>query len=428
MRKLSSLFVIFFLLLCSFGFSQDPISFDLREAMDKDRDGEFPVIVEMKEQFNVEQIKSQIPFVSNEETKNEIFSVLKKKSTESQEWVRNYVLNVQRFQKIDKFNSFWLVNAVSFKANANVIRNIATNREIKSIYLDKEQIMINPIKGDSQVRAAWGVDYIKAPAAHLRGITGKGVIVAVVDTGINMTHPKFAAGQILTDLAKSFVSGEATAEDGHGHGTHCAGTIGSKEYGVAPDVQLIPVKVLSSGGSGTWEGVMNGVQYAAEKANIMSMSLGGGASTSGNVVETAVKNAISAGVICVIAAGNSGPSASTIGTPGVVEEAITVGAIDNKGTIASFSSRGQTIYKKDKPDIVAPGVNVPSLWKNGGTNTISGTSMATPHVAGLTALILSKDKNQKPDAVKKLIMKTAFGTKQVNVYGEGCVDADASTK
>ena len=134
---------------------------------------------------------------------------------------------------------------------------------------------------------------------------------------------------------------------------------------------------------------MNGVQYAAEqKVDIMSMSLGGRASTSGNVVETAVKNAIASGVVCVIAAGNSGPSAKTIGTPGVVLEAITVGAINSSGTIASFSSRGVTVYNTEKPDIVAPGVNVPSLWKNGGTNTISGTSMATPHVAGLCALIL----------------------------------------
>ncbi|MCF6283765.1 MAG: S8 family serine peptidase [Candidatus Hydrogenedentes bacterium] len=131
------------------------------------------------------------------------------------------------------------------------------------------------------------------------------------------------------------------------------------------------VKVLSASGSGTWTGVMNGVQYAAKHADIMSMSLGGSASSSGNTVETAVKNAIKAGVVCVIAAGNSGPGSSTIGTPGVVLEAITVGAISSSGAIASFSSRGPTVYDTIKPDIVAPGVSIPSLWKNGGTKSLS---------------------------------------------------------
>lgn len=428
MLKYASLFVVLFLFFAGLSFS-DVISSDLQQAIEKNRDGEFRVIVELKEQFDVDMIKASLVLsASQDEAKKQIFAVLQKKSSESQEWLNTVIKNVQRFQKIENVHNFWLVNAVSFKSNANFIRQIALYKEIKGIYLDEEQVMISPIKGDNRELKAWGVKYIKADKAQMNGVTGKGVIVAVVDTGVNFTHPGFAPGQILVNLAKSFVSGEATAEDGHGHGTHCSGTIGSKEYGVAPDVQIIPVKVLSKSGSGTWEGVMQGVEYAAQNANVMSMSLGGGASANGNVVETAVKNAIKAGVVCVIAAGNSGPSAKTIGTPGVVEEAITIGAIDNTGTIASFSSRGPTVYGKSKPDVVAPGVNVPSLWKDGGFNTISGTSMATPHVAGLVALILSKDKNLTPAQVKTIVMTKVFGTKQVNVYGEGCVDAEAATK
>ena len=426
MRKFASLFIILFLFVASLSFGQAVLCPDLKEAMENYRDGEFRVIVEMKEQFDIDNIKQNVR--NKEDVKQEIIETLKKKSNDSQEWVKNYLQNVQRFQKVEELHSFWLVNAVSFKANAEIIRELAANKDIKGIYLCKEEQMLQPIASNARETKAWGVKYIKADKAQANGVTGKGIIVAVVDTGVNMTHPGFAAGQILKELNVSFVSGEADAEDGNGHGTHCAGTIASADYGVAPEAKIIPVKVLSKYGSGSWDGVMKGVQYAAEKANIMSMSLGGGASASGNVVETAVKNAIKAGIACVIAAGNSGPGAKTIGTPGVVEEAITVGAIDNSGVIASFSSRGPAIYGNSKPEICAPGVNVPSLWKNGGTNTISGTSMATPHVAGLVALILSKNKALSPAEVKAILIKNAFGTKLVNVYGEGCVDAEASTK
>mgnify|MGYP000938560685 CR=1 FL=1 len=424
MRKFASLFTILFLFIASLSFGQAILCPDLKEAMENSRDGEFRVIVEMKEQFDIDSIQVR----NKDNAKEEIFETLKKKTSDSQEWVKNYLQNTQRFEKIEDIHCFFLVNAISFKSNADVIRTLAANEDIKGIYLCKEQIMIHPIAATSRESKAWGVNYIKADKAQANGVTGKGIIVAVVDTGVNLKHSGFKPGQVLAELGKSFVSGEADAEDGHGHGTHCAGTVASPEWGVAPDAKIVPVKVLSKSGSGSWDGVMKGVEYAAQKANLMSMSLGGGASASGNVVETAVKNAIKAGVTCVIAAGNSGPSAKTIGTPGVVEEAITVGAIDNKGVIASFSSRGPTVYNTSKPDIVAPGVNVPSLWKNGGTNTISGTSMATPHVAGLVALILSKNPNMKPAQVKALLIKTAFGTKQVNVYGDGCVDAEASTK
>ena len=243
----------------------------------------------------------------------------------------------------------------------------------------------------------------------------KGVIVAVVDTGIDLDHPAFAPGQILADKCKSFIAEEPTADDGNGHGTHCAGTIGSRDYGVAPDVSLIGVKVLSATGSGSWNSVMQGVEYAAEHADVLSMSLGGRASSSGNVVETAVKNAIANGITVVIAAGNDGPFSQTIGTPGVVSEAITVGAIDESGSIAYFSSRGETVYMEKKPDIVAPGVDVLSAWKNGGTNTISGTSMATPHVAGLVALMLGKSKGLSPEGAKNILMSTNIWNKKAKL-------------
>ncbi|HON44114.1 MAG TPA: S8 family serine peptidase [Planctomycetota bacterium] len=395
---------------------------ELQQAMNNSR-GEFNIIVEMAEQFNVEAIKADNMIRSNDAASREIvYDILKTKAEVSQMAV-NHLLNVRNVQR------FWLVNAFAMTADAELINKLAAEEAVGKIYLDVEEMMIDPQQSSEETRLVWGVEYIKTQAARDKGITGKGIVVAVVDTGVDLDHPGFAPGQVLVDQSKSFIDNEPTADDGNGHGTHCAGTIGSKGYGVAPDCKILPVKVLSAGGSGSWTAVMNGVQYAAEqKVDIMSMSLGGRASTSGNVVETAVKNAIASGVVCVIAAGNSGPSAKTIGTPGVVLEAITVGAINSSGTIASFSSRGVTVYNTEKPDIVAPGVNVPSLWKNGGTNTISGTSMATPHVAGLCALILQAKPGLTPAKVKALIMDTAFGKAEANVYGKGCVDAEATTK
>ncbi|MBP7021895.1 MAG: S8 family serine peptidase [Planctomycetes bacterium] len=395
---------------------------ELQQAMNNSR-GEFNIIVEMAEQFNVEAIKADNMIRSNDAASREIvYDILKAKAEVSQMAV-NHLLNVRNVQR------FWLVNAFAMTADAEIINKLAAEEAVGKIYLDVEEMMIDPQQSSEETRLVWGVEYIKTQAARDKGITGKGIVVAVVDTGVDLDHSGFAPGQVLVDQSKSFIDNEPTADDGNGHGTHCAGTIGSKGYGVAPDCKILPVKVLSAGGSGSWTAVMNGVQYAAEqKVDIMSMSLGGRASTSGNVVETAVKNAIASGVVCVIAAGNSGPSAKTIGTPGVVLEAITVGAINSSGTIASFSSRGVTVYNTEKPDIVAPGVNVPSLWKNGGTNTISGTSMATPHVAGLCALILQAKPGLTPAKVKALIMDTAFGTAEANVYGKGCVDAEATTK
>lgn len=422
-KKYFFLFVFVLMVGMSFG---DVIGSDLSKAMSKERNGEFRVIIEFKEQFSAQSIMTQNRFRgSQNEIKKQVFDSMKKQCQESQKWVKAFVKNVQRSAQVKEVNSFWLVNAMSLVTNETVIRQLALQEGIKGIYLDKEQVMINPIASKEEVRGAWGVDYIFADKVKL----GKHeVIVAVVDTGIDLDHSGFEKGQILVNLSKSFVTNEKDADDGNGHGTHCAGTIGSPEYGVAQGVKMIAVKVLSASGSGTWTGVMNGVQYAAEKADVLSMSLGGGASSSGNTVETAVQNAIDSGVICVIAAGNSGPSAKTIGTPGVVWDAITVGAIDKYGTIARFSSRGPTVYGTIKPDIVAPGVNVPSLWKNGGTKTISGTSMATPHVAGLVALMLSKNKNLKPADVKKRIMKDVFGKAEDNVYGKGCVHAVKATE
>ncbi|WP_372369009.1 S8 family serine peptidase [Candidatus Uabimicrobium sp. HlEnr_7] len=392
---------------------------DLQKAMQSDK-SEFSVMISFTEDVKLSDIMEYYSDMS----KKEIFDILKTECEQKQMFIKDLCQRMKLEGYVRDINIFWIANAVSLTAKREAIEELAMQPEIDMISLDAIQSMIKPFGSIEQEEKPWGLDYIKSREVNAKGFTGKGVIVAVVDTGIDTDHPDFAPGQIRTDLCKSFISTEPTVEDANGHGTHCAGTIAGQNYGVAPDAEIIGVKVLSGSGSGSWTGVMQGVEYAALHADVISMSLGGRANPNGNVVEDAVENAIDNGVTIVIAAGNEGPFAQTIGTPGTVNKAITVGAIDKNGELAYFSSRGVSVYLEEKPDIVAPGVDVLSAWKNGGTNTISGTSMATPHVAGLVALMLSKAKGIKPQGIKNILMSTSNGTKKPNWYGEGTIQCD----
>lgn len=392
----------------------------LLQAMENNRGEKLQVMITLKDTVDAENLMAT-HMVRGENAKEQLFGLMQNQCADSQHFLKGLINNMCNSGRAESMTCFWLANAIAVKADAAVIRELALQPNVQCISLDAEQVMISPMVAD-ETRSLWGLDRIKSKEVNGKGFSGQGVTVVVTDTGINLSHPAFSSGQIIQAKCKSFVSGESTVEDGHGHGTHCAGTIASPQYGVAPQAKIIGVKVLSAGGSGTWQGVQQGVEYGATVGDVISMSLGGSASPSGNVVETAVKNAINSGVVVVIAAGNSGPGSKTIGTPGVTKEAITVGAIQQGDGLASFSSRGPTVYGDAKPDIVAPGVGVLSAWKNGGTNTISGTSMATPHVAGLCALILSKNKNLTPAQVKSIIMANAEGTKQSNTFGEGVVN------
>ncbi len=266
-----------------------------------------------------------------------------------------------------------------------------------------------------------GVDKLWA-----KGITGKDVVVAVIDTGIAQ-HPD-VKDRIIG--FQDMVNGKTEAYDDQGHGTHCAGIVAGngtasagKYKGVAPEAKLVGVKVLDSRGSGTFSNVIKGIQWAVDNAQqfgikVISMSLGGRASQGykDDPVAQAVEAAVKAGITPVIAAGNEGPSAGTIGTPAIAEHVVTVGALDDKGTldraddaIASFSSRGPSKYDKlDKPDILAPGVNITSLSNTGdGYRSMSGTSMATPYMAGVAALMVQARPEITPEQLKQLAIKTA---------------------
>jgi len=218
---------------------------------------------------------------------------------------------------------------------------------------------------------------------------GEGIRVAVLDTGCDLDHPDLK-GAIAA--SKSFIPGE-TVEDENNHGTACAGIIGARYdkkgiIGIAPKSNIIVGKVLSNRGSGSMQALTNGINWAVEqKADIISMSLGAEADDSD--VFKAVHEALAKGVIVVAAAGNSGAYGSnTVGYPARYGSVISIGSHDTNGNVSGFSSRGGDV------DFIAPGEDIISTGKKGSYVRLSGTSFATPIVAGICALILSKDKRQ----------------------------------
>ncbi|KAH7384572.1 peptidase S8/S53 domain-containing protein [Pyrenochaeta sp. MPI-SDFR-AT-0127] len=258
-----------------------------------------------------------------------------------------------------------------------------------------------------QVDATWGLGRIshreKGNTTYLYDDSaGEGTCSYVIDTGIEVQHTDFEArAEFLTDT-----SGEGTLQDGNGHGTHVAGTIGSETWGVAKKTKLYAVKVLNSGGSGSTSGVLGGIQFVQNDARsrkaagecpkgvVSNMSLGGGKSTAINQAAAAL---VSSGVFLAVAAGNSGDDAAFY-SPASEPTVCTVGATTIDDKRITWSNYGTIV------DIFAPGVDITSTWLGGITRTISGTSMASPHIAGLGAYLLGlgADVNTLCDTIKAL--------------------------
>jgi subtilisin family serine protease len=253
----------------------------------------------------------------------------------------------------------------------------------------------------TQSPATWGLDRIDQRARPLTNSytydrTGSGVTAYIIDTGIRATHNEF--GGRVTAGATAINDGRGSS-DCNGHGTHVAGTVGGSTYGVAKAVTLVPVRVLDCNGSGSTSGVIAGVDWVTSHHTsgpaVANMSLGGGASTT---LDNAVSRSISDGVTYAVAAGNENTNACN-GSPARVGSALTVGSTTSSDARSSFSNYGSCV------DLFAPGSSITSAWwtSNTATNTISGTSMASPHVAGAAALYLQGHPTASPSTVSSAI-------------------------
>jgi subtilisin family serine protease len=293
------------------------------------------------------------------------------------------------------------VNGFAGELNHGQLNALQRNPNVK--YIEQDQ----PVQANTiQTGATWGIDRIDQRNLPLSTTftylnTGVGVRAYVIDTGILLTHTQFV-GRVSTGY--DAVTAGGNANDCNGHGTHVAGTVGGTVHGVAKGVSLVAVRVLGCNGSGTNAGVIAGVDWVANnhvKPAVANMSLGGGASST---LDTAVKNAIAKGVTFAVAAGNGnflGIAANACNySPARVPEAITVGATTSTDAKASYSNYGTCV------DIFAPGSSITSAWYTGttATNTISGTSMASPHVAGVAALYLQSNPTATPAGVASALI------------------------
>jgi len=296
--------------------------------------------------------------------------------------VANEIKNVNGKQVNPRFMYDQAINGFAGFLSSDQVCVLQKRGNVLSVEADQE-MSIN----DIQTGATWGLDRIDQSSGPLDTTysyisTGARVDAYVIDTGILGTHSEFT-GRMKPGF--SAIGKSTNTTDCNGHGTHVAGTIGGTKYGVAKAVSLFPVRVLDCRGSGTNSGVIAGINWVIKNHTsnkaVANMSLGGGASST---LDTAINNLITDGVTVVVAAGNDGLNACNY-SPARVPNAITVAASTSTDTLAYFSNVGTCV------DIIAPGLDITSSWivSNTAIKTISGTSMAAPHVAGAIARSLS---------------------------------------
>lgn len=339
-----------------------------------------------------------------------------------------------------------LIQAYAVEVPSSMLEPMA---QIESIRYISDDVEINSLLNIA-------TQEIGARIANQTGYTGKNIGIAVLDTGV-YPHPDLIRPKNRIIAFKDFINGKEGSYDDNGHGTFVAGVAAGNGYssggrysGVAPHANIVGVKVMNGDGEGSASKIVAGMQWIAdhkEEFNIRVMSLSLGSQPSGTLkndpLVVAVNEMWKRGIFVVAAAGNSGPKRGTITTPGVSPNIVTVGAVDDKRTvdihddvIADFSSRGPARGRVSKPDVVAPGVNLTSLNTDrnyfAGSRlyslekaytTMSGTSVATPLVAGIAALIIEKYPNYSPEQIKTSLMKYARDI-DGNQYdqGSGLVD------
>jgi len=287
------------------------------------------------------------------------------------------------------------LNGFSASMSEDAAKRLAADPSVAFV----QQNQVLSISDDQPNPPSWGQDRVDQADLPLDNnysyaTTASNVTAYVIDTGVSFDHPDFG-GRATSGF--DAIDNDNDATDCHGHGTHVSGTIGGTAHGLAKEVNIVGVRVLNCQGSGTTAQVVAGIDWVtanAQKPAVANMSLGGGADPA---LDAAVQESIASGVTYGIASGNSDDDACGY-SPARVPEAITVNASDNTDARAYFSNYGSCT------DIFAPGLDITSTWLNGGTNTISGTSMATPHVVGAAALYLADHPDATPAAVGEALV------------------------
>lgn len=485
MKKLLLLFLT--MLLCVSGFSQAVIDPILVEEVNRHNDDDLiKIIVIMKSQYDREQLNRRADyFVTRAERREFVVNELKEFAMASQYDLQHSLSEMQRNGLVSAPTVLWMANAVYFDATKAVIQDLSRRNDIGIIGYAIEHNWIpdgeeaNPAPTTREITQnviqvgadkVWDLDY-----------KGEGVVVAVIDTGVNYNHVDLAdhlwdGGEEFPHHGYDVKNHDNNPMDDHGHGSHCSGTVcgdgtAGSQTGMAPEATLMCVKCLDANGSGGAQSISEGIQWAVEHGcDLFSMSLG--LANSSIAERTLLRNtceaALDAGVVAAIAAGNEGnqiwqyPLPNNVRVPGscpppYMDEvqgenpgnlscSVCIGAVDYNDAAANFTSHGPVTWTNTsfgdypynpgigliRPDVCAPGVNIKSL--NYATNTgytlMSGTSMATPCAAGCMALMLSKDINLMPSEVCRILEETAvpLAEGKSNIYGFGRIDVFAAVE
>lgn len=343
--------------------------------------------------------------------KNQYIVILNKDAGPSKDFAQNIAKQhagkvLQSYDTVLKGFAIYLPDT----AGTAFIEAMKKNPQVLSVESDT---IVN-IDATTQSNPDWGLDRIDQKALPLNSAysylqTGSGTTAYIVDTGILSSHQEFS-GRVLSGYT-AISDGNATT-DCNGHGTHVAGTVGGTTYGVAKNVNLVPIRILGCDGSGASSNVIAGLDWIlknGKKPAVVNMSLGGATSSS---LDSAVENLYNNGYVMVVAAGNSNTDACT-SSPARVSKAITVAATDNTDTRASYSNYGSCV------DIFAPGSQINSSWigSNTATKILNGTSMATPHVAGVVAEMLQSTPTASPQTISTNLLNQASSNVVKNPSG-----------
>ena len=367
------------------------------------------------------------------------------------------VLNTERSVSPEvRVKPFWLINAVVVTIPSSRISVLKNHPDVRAIYANRPMHIIRDFQGRATKLAGdpftYGLAIMGIPQLRQENTkaTGAGVTVGILDTGVDATHPDLK-GKVIA--FKDFVNHKPDAYDDHGHGTHVSGTIAGGNtsdtaIGIAPDAKIIMGKVFDAGGSSDNDTLLSGMQWMADpdgnpathdQPALVSNSWGGGTPSpttdpTDDVFCQALSSWMKLGIFPVFAAGNDGPDSGTVGSPGACPQAYAVGATNKNDGIASFSSRGPTVWKSStlqRPGISAPGVDILSAAPGGQYVTMSGTSMATPHAAGVLALIYQAMPNITIEDASKLVSSTSkdLGPTGPDAdFGAGRINALAAVK
>ena len=485
MKKSFTLILLALLCVCGFAQTIDPV---LKQEMRQRSDDEkIKVIVVMNQQYDRQQLNRRAAhYVTRADRREFVVNELKQFAEASQYDLRRTLDEMERNDMTTAPKIIWMANAMYFSATKQAINDLAMRRDVGLIGLDEEKHVLfgedsTPASNTREITS--NVTQVNADQVWDLGFTGQGVVVAVIDTGVNYNHLDLAdhlwdGGDAYPNHGYDFYNEDNDPMDDNSHGTHCAGTVcgdgtAGSQTGMAPDATLMCVKVLSSGGGGSASTTCYAMQWAVEQGcDLFSMSLGWANST---ITErTLFRNTcaaiLDAGVVGAIAAGNEGDELGSFPIPdnvrapgscpppymdpiqanniGGLSCTVCVGAVDVNDNAAYFTSNGPVTWTNTefgdypytagsttdfgliRPDVCAPGVSIKSAYygSNDGYTTMSGTSMATPCTAGCISLLLSKNINATPEEICQVLEETAvpLADGKSNIYGYGRIDVLAA--